>query len=64
MPLSEDSDNTEYWDLKKNDGFLDSLDISIDEQDISLFFTSWYFHQKYISFVQLVTIIRVTASLF
>ena len=64
MTLSEDSDNTEYSDLKKHGGFLDSIDISIDGQHTSLFFTSWCFHRKYISFVELVTIIRVNASLF
>ena len=56
MTLNEDSDNIEYWDLKKHGGFLDSPDISIDGQHISFFFTSWYFHRKYISFVQLITI--------
>ena len=54
---NEDSDNAEYWDLKKRGGFLDSLDISIDGLDTTPFFTSWYFYQKYISFVELVTVL-------
>ena len=53
------------WDLKERYGSLDSLDVSIYEVDIPLFFHSLdKIRRKRIGFVELVAVTRRYTSLF
>ena len=54
-----------YCLLKERYGYLDVLDVSIDGVDIPLFLNSFdVFCRKHISLVELVTVMKIKASLY